>query len=184
MKKNVFAIACLALVAMLVACNEKKTEKVDLRNVAEIVEEDSTVYGTCTEGTSMHVLEMVTNEGDTVSYVLLDEDGENPVVQGGLMAGDKLAVVGHIADGENMADAVINTTTLLGHWTSLDKNFEIEEGGVVKSNVKAETSPWTSWKILNGRLVLNADTFAVVSLGADSLYLENSQGIFTYKRQQ
>lgn len=184
MKNILSCMACLGLVAALVACNEKKTEKVNLKNVAETVENDSTVYGTCTEGTSMHVLEMVTNEGDTVSYVLLDEDDEAQVVQGGLMAGDKMAVTGHIVEGENVADVVINTTSLLGHWTSIDKNFEIEEGGVVTSSVKAETSPWTSWKILNGRLILNTDTFSVQALGADSLYLENQTGIYAFKRQK
>ena len=50
------------------------------------------------------------------------------------------------------------------------------------SNVKAETNPWTAWKILNGKLLLNKDTFQIVGLGADSLYLENNKGVFAYKR--
>ena len=82
-----------------------------------------------------------------------------------------------------IATQVINLTTLLGKWTSLDKNFEILEGGIVQSSVQAESNPWTSWKLLNGRLVLNADTFKISCLGADSLYLENEKGIFVYKRQ-
>ena len=79
---------------------------------------------------------------------------------------------------------MVNLTTLLGRWTSIDKNFEIQEGGVVESSVKAETHPWTSWKIYNGNLLLNRDTFNVVQLGADSLYLENGEGIYAFKRQQ
>ena len=71
----------------------------------------------------------------------------------------------------------------MGKWTSIDKNFELIEGGEVKNNVKAETNPWTSWKILNGKLLLNKDTFEIEKLGPDSLYLENSVGIFTFKRQ-
>lgn len=100
------------------------------------------------------------------------------------MAGDRMAVVGTMMDGERVATKVINVTTLLGKWVSIDKNFEIEEGGTVKSNVKAETKSWTSWKIFNGHLLLNTDTFDINSLGADSLYLENKDGIFVYKRQQ
>jgi hypothetical protein len=76
----------------------------------------------------------------------------------------------------------INLTTLLGKWTSLDKNFEIVEGGMVSSNVEAESNPWVSWKILNGHLLLNTDTFDIVELGADSLYIENKSGIYVYKR--
>ncbi len=59
-----------------------------------------------------------------------------------------IALIGYKAeDGEMMAQKIINLTSLLGKWTSLDKNFDILEGGEVKNNVKAETNPWTSWKI-------------------------------------
>lgn len=162
--------------------------------MAEVNEEtaDSTVYGVCGDGTSMHSLQLVTDAGDTLTYTILDSeadlDGEVSGgivsnVEGGLMAGDKVAVTGLKVDGELIANRVINVTSLLGHWTSLDKNFEIEEGGTVRSSLKAETNPWTSWKILNGQLLLNRDTFDITSLGADSLYIENQNGIYTFKRQ-
>lgn len=162
--------------------------------MAEVNEDiaDSTVYGVCGDGTSMHSLQLVTDAGDTLTYTILDSeadlDGEVSGgvvsnVEGGLMAGDKVAVTGLKVDGELIANRVINVTSLLGHWTSLDKNFEIEEGGTVRSSLKAETNPWTSWKILNGQLLLNRDTFDITSLGADSLYIENQNGIYTFKRQ-
>ena len=182
-----------SLLFSFAACNSKKGDahKVASDNTEEVA--DSTVYGVCGEGTSMHSLELITDAGDTLVYTILDSEvdfdgdvalGESSTtdVAGGLMAGDKMAVVGHKADGELIADRVLNVTSLLGRWTSIDKNFEIEEGGTVKSSVKAETAPWTSWKILNGNLLLNRDTFNVTSLGADSLYIENSTGIFTFKR--
>ncbi len=163
--------------------------------MAEVNEDiaDSTVYGVCGDGTSMHSLQLVTDAGDTLTYTILDSeadlDGEVSGgivsnVEGGLMAGDKVAVTGLKVDGELIANRVINVTSLLGHWTSLDKNFEIEEGGTVRSSLKAETNPWTSWKILNGQLLLNRDTFDITSLGADSLYIENQKGIYTFKRQK
>lgn len=37
-------------------------------------------------------------------------------------------------------------------------------------------------EILNGQLLLNRDTFDIDQLSADSLYLENHDGIFVYKR--
>ena len=140
----------------------------------------------------MHSLELITDTGDTLTYTILDaeydEDGtpEGIVshVEGGLMAGDKVAVTGQKMDGELIADKVINVTSLLGHWASIDKSFEIDEGGTVRSSVKAETDPWTSWKIQNGHLLLNRDTFDITSLGADSLYIENQKGIFTFKRMK
>ena len=192
MKNLGFVFASLMLL-VLAGCNSKK-EKPNLQ--ANDVEEvaDSTVYGVCGEGTSMHSLELITDTGDTLTYTILDAEADMDGmvtggglvshVEGGLMAGDKVAVTGQKVDGELIADKVINVTSLLGHWTSIDKNFEIEEGGTVRSSVKAESNPWTSWKILNGRLLLNRDTFAIDGLSADSLYLENANGIFTFKRQK
>lgn len=178
----------LFLVLVLAACDAKKKQQIE--DTDEVVEvNDTTVYGVCGEGTSMHSLEIITDAGDTLVYTLLSQDAETEVetpsdVQGGLMAGDKMAVTGHKTADELVADRVINVTSLLGHWTSIDKNFTIEEGGTVHSAVKAETNPWTSWKILNGSLLLNRDTFAIDGLSADSLYLENANGIFTFKRQK
>lgn len=192
MKNLGFVFASLMLL-VLAGCNSKK-EKPNLQ--ANDVEEvaDSTVYGVCGEGTSMHSLELITDTGDTLTYTILDAEADMDGmvtggglvshVEGGLMAGDKVAVTGQKVDGEHIADKVINVTSLLGHWTSIDKNFEIEEGGTVRSSVKAESNPWTSWKILNGRLLLNRDTFNINSLGADSLYIENDKGIYTFKRQK
>lgn len=192
MKNLGFVFASLMLL-VLAGCNSKK-EKPNLQ--ANDVEEvaDSTVYGVCGEGTSMHSLELITDTGDTLTYTILDAEadmdgmvtggGMVSHVEGGLMVGDKVAVTGQKVDGELIADKVINVTSLLGHWTSIDKNFEIEEGGTVRSSVKAESNPWTSWKILNGRLLLNRDTFNINSLGADSLYIENDKGIYTFKRQK
>lgn len=182
------ALALLALAFVVAGCRNTPSHGdrggADSTLLADTAA-DSTVYGVCGEGTAMHTLELITDAGDTLRYVLgEDEDGRQDV-QGGLLVGDRLAVIeGQAVDGDPTARRVINLTTLLGKWTSLDKNFEILEGGVVKSSVKAERNPWTSWKILNGQLLLNRDTFSIGHLGSDSLYLENREGIFVYKRQK
>lgn len=182
MKKIAFIAAA---VLALAACNNGKKETAVNQPVLkeEAATPDSTVYGVCGDGTMMNTLELIRDDGDTVSYALTeDADGNTPVV-GGLLAGDRVAVMeGQPLDDEKTARKVINLTTLMGRWTSLDKNFEIVEGGEVKSNVEAEKNPWTSWKILNGKLLLNRDTFEIDVLGSDSLALENKEGIFLYKR--
>lgn len=181
MRKLAFAAIAAAVLLTAACSNNKKTAP-----VAEIVADndsvaDSTAYGRCGANTAMHTLELVTDKGDTLSYRLESED-TCADVQGGLFIGDRLAVVGtRDADGGMTAQKVINLTSLLGKWASIDKSFEIHEGGTVISNVK-EPSPYTEWKILNGRLVLSADTFSVYALGPDSLYLENANGIYGYKR--
>ena len=124
-------------------------------------------------------------EADNDSTDVFVDDEEPGVVQGGLLAGDRIALIAYkSADGEMVAQRVINLTSLLGKWTSIDKNFEIVEGGDIVNNVKAEVTPWTSWKIVNGKLLLNTDTFAIDNLGPDSLLLENHKGIYVFKRQQ
>lgn len=184
--KKIFLFV-LALVALFAAnsCKNKNTSSVISTNDSVEVDDvnDSTIYGVCGDGTSMHNLQLISDDGDTLSVFINDEQPD--VVQGGLLAGDRVALLAYKAqDGEMVAQKVINLTSLLGKWTSLDKNFDLMEGGEVKNNVKAETNPWTSWKILNGKLLLNKDTFDIDNLGPDSLMLENHQGIYVFKRQE
>lgn len=189
MKKLIVVALPLLVAAFLIAgCKDKNKNNVgdgiDSTDV-ELMVSDSTVYGVCGENTAMHSLELITDAGDTLRFVLNEDENGDVNVLGGLLAGDRLAVVeGPEVDGEQLAKKVINITTLLGKWTSLDKNFEIQDDGTVRSTVQAEKNPWTSWKIVNGRLVLNRDTFDINNLGSDSLYLENKNGIFVYKRAQ
>ena len=189
MKKLIVVALPLLVAAFLIAgCKDKNKNNVgdgiDSTDV-ELMVSDSTVYGVCGENTAMHSLELITDAGDTLRFVLNEDENGDVNVLGGLLAGDRLAVVeGPEVEGEKLAKKVINITTLLGRWTSLDKNFEIQDDGTVRSTVQAEKNPWTSWKIVNGRLVLNRDTFDINNLGSDSLYLENKNGIFVYKRAQ
>lgn len=181
MKRTFLPLIILA--AMLITgCNgNKKTAPVAAFVDTKEDVADSTVYGRCGESTAMHTLELITDKGDTLSYLLEGTD-TCANVQGGLFVGDRLAVIGNReADGSLVAAKVINLTSLLGKWVSIDRNFEIREGGIIVSNVK-EPKPYTDWKILNGHLVMSADTFDVYSLGPDSLYLENADGIYGYKR--
>lgn len=185
--KNLLGIAALfAVVFTTGGCIDNKSKSggyTDTLSVNVDTTADSTVYGECGESTAMHTLELVTGNGKEVMYSLINmETGEEADVQGGLMIGDKLALTAYkAADGTMVANKVINLTTLLGKWVSIDKTFEIKEGGVVVSNVK-EPKPVVDWKIVNGKLLLSADTFDIYTLGADSLYLENNAGIFAYKR--
>ncbi len=187
-KLIVVALPLLVATFLIAGCKDKNKNNVgngiDSTDV-ELMISDSTVYGICGENTAMHSLELITDAGDSLHFVLNEDENGDVNILGGLMAGDRLAVVeGPEVDGEKVAKKVINITTLLGKWTSLDKNFEIQDDGTVRSTVQAEKNPWTSWKIVNGRLVLNRDTFDINNLGSDSLYLENKNGIFVYKRAQ
>lgn len=93
-------------------------------------------------------------------------------------------MIGYRQYGDLFLRSAINLTSLLGNWTSLDRDFDIKEGGTIVSNMESERNPWTSWKIFNGRLVLSKDTFDVLELGPNSMSLENNEGIFVFSRKK
>ena len=181
--KTFKSLLLFLLVAVIAGCVDKRKNAPVIEMLTDSVSVDSTVYGRCGEGTAMHTLELITDKGDTIVYTLEGID-TCANVQGGLFVGDRIAVIGERVEGLNedmFAKKVINLTSLLGVWSSLDKKFEIIEGGTVVSNT-GEPKPYTEWQILNGRLILSPDTFDIYALGPDSLYLENNNGIYGYKR--
>lgn len=184
--KHLLTVAIALVLAFAVSgCGDRKTANaVAEQTPQDTDEDDSTVYGVCGEATTMHTLQLITDTGDTINYNLLDADDNAIDVKGGLLVGDRMAVLKNGKGNDDVPSTVINITTLLGRWSSIDKDFVIEEGGMVKTNVKAERNSWVSWKIHNGRLLLNKDTFDINTLGADSLYLENDKGIYVYTRRK
>ena len=183
MKKSIISTAVFGCLALLSSCNGGKTDSTEpQRDTLNAGIADSTVYGKCGVGTMMNTLELVTDDGKTLTFTIDEEKGSD--VQGGMMSGDRMAVTYYKTADENIAHKVINLTTLQGCWTSLDKNFTINEDGSIESNIQAESKPYTAWTICNARLILNTDTFDVLSLGADSLELESAKGIFVYKRSK
>ena len=181
--KKIFVFSFILASAFFIAgCHDGKTGKSSGKDSVVSLVKDTAVYGKCGEGTMMSTLELITDDGKTMTFdCSQDEDGS--LVMGGLLAGDKMALTYFKTEEGLVATKVINLTTLLGRWTSIDRNFTIQEDGSVVSSQQAESNPYTSWSTINGRLVLNSDTFDIISLGSDSLSIENNKGLFVYKRQ-
>ena len=181
-------VAALALMA--VGCTDKKEANIPvIKETKAVAQGDETKFGECVNATS-HSFQLVQIDGDTLDFIveeqyLSPEDSlvVGDVVCGGLYDGNKMAVMATPGEEGLVVRKAINVTSLMGRWTSLDKNFEIKDGGVVESHVQNESNPYTEWKILNGKLVLSKDTFNILSIGNDSLYLENEKGLYAYKRQ-
>lgn len=183
MKNSIIILLAGALLLMLASCADKKKDAANrpVEIVETVASADSTIYGRCGDGTTMNSLELITDKGDVMN-ILLEGADTCSVVQGGLLAGDRLAVIAvKDENGELFARSVLNITSLLGKWTSIDRTFTIEDGGVVNGD-NTEPNPYIEWKINNGNLVLSSDTFSVYSLGPDSLLLENKNGIYAYRR--
>lgn len=144
---------------------------------------DQTVYGICGNGTAMNTLQLLTDNGDTLSLDLTKAQ-ENNQVFGGLQAGDRMAVLPNIQKTE--AVIVINQNTLLGDWVmpnpidgSSEVGIRIKEGGVAES-IEQSSIIYKTWKIFNGRLEIlsqrdgggdeeELNLYELVKLGPDTL---------------
>lgn len=185
MKKLFVSTFSLAMLAIsLGGCKGKQPKGQAPEIVKETVEiQDSTIYGVCGEGCAMHTLQLITDNGDTLNCMLEGKDGDTFVeVQGGMGIGDKVGVtIQKDSDGIIYVQTAVNITSLLGKWGSLDKTFQLNKDGSVDTNIK-EPKPYTSWNLINGKLVLSPDTFEITTLGPDSLYLKSRQGVVGYRR--
>ena len=183
MRKTFYFIMSLFILAVVISCKDNKPKSV-MSQSGEVEDSvstnDSTIYGTMIDG-GMNSIILLTDNGDTLEY-LVNPDDTLEVVKGGKINGDRFAIIGYKEYGDNFMRSAINLTSLLGNWSSLDRNFEIKEGGTVTSSLQSEKNPWTAWKIWNGKLILSKDTFDVENLGADTLSLENKAGIFVFTR--
>ena len=183
MRKTFYFIMSLFILAVAISCKDNKPKSV-MSQSGEVEDSvstnDSTIYGTMVDG-GMNSIILLTDNGDTLEY-LVNPDDTLEVVKGGKINGDRFAIIGYKEYGDNFMRSAINLTSLLGNWSSLDRNFEIKEGGTVTSSLQSEKNPWTAWKIWNGKLILSKDTFDIENLGADTLSLENKAGIFFFTR--
>lgn len=185
MKRSFYLTAVSAFFFLLLSsCEEKRTNVITSNSdTIEMSLPDTTIYGVCSAATTMHMLSLVTDDGREMAFLVNTDDSDENIVKGGMFAGDRMAVTSAKIDGDSVATKIINLNTLQGRWTSIDRNFEILHGGDVISAVKSETNPYTLWKIHNGQLILNRDTFDIITLGADTLEIENDKGIFVYIRK-
>ncbi len=178
-----FVIAILAIT--VIGCKNNKSKQVLVQNTSNsdsLNAGDSTIYGVMLDG-GMNSILLLTDAGDTIEF-LENPDDTLEVVKGGKLVGDRFAVIGYKQYGDLILRSAVNLTSLLGSWNSLDKDFELKEGGAIVSKIESERNPWSSWKMYNGQLVLSKDTFDILQLGADTLSLENKDGIFIFTRKK
>lgn len=174
--------AAIALLAIYGCNNKSKQQPTPVMEVKTVAAEtDSMVYGICGEGTAMNTVELTLTDGKSRSYTLTDGDNSDDVL-GGLNVGDSLAVLSRRSvDGMPMADKVVNITSLMARWVSLDQTLALFEGG--KATTKTtEAEPVTQWRLCNGKLVIGPDTFGIATLGPDSLYLTHKGKTTGYRR--
>ena len=191
--KRLFFFGMIVSALMIISCgggNQQAQQNVedDEDSTDVYVPRDQTIYGICGNGTAMNTLQLLTDNGDTLSLDLTKAQ-ENNQVFGGLQAGDRMAVLPN--KGKTEAVIVINQNTLLGDWVmpnpidgSSEVGIRIKEGGIAKS-IDQSSIIYKTWKIFNGKLEILSqregggdmeeyNLYELVMLGADSLVYKTS----------
>lgn len=166
------------------ACTGKKNKSqeppikiVTVDELPEIVE----IHGRVGTGSSMNVLQLVRNDGDT-----LDIFASNQLVMGGLIVGNEVDVVYSLVEGDPVAQVVVNTTALQHLWSQQNEageiqSLELDSRG--RASTYGMTVDYDHWSIQDGFLLLHSpkrvaderpaevDTFQIMLLTEDSLVL-------------
>lgn len=198
MRKFVFRFLMLSVFLALASCggnnskdNKKEKEKDTVAvemNASQNIHSLLEAVGSVGDGTSMNVLELVKENGDTLDIVTTDAQ-----VYGGLECGQKVDVFYNNFDDESDASMVINLSVLENTWV-LDSNpnagFTIVDNGVVDTyNMSGRN--YNHWKIDMGALLMSSDnngkqkvdTFHLQTLSDDSLVISGQKTVLKMVRR-
>lgn len=185
MKKLLFLSVALAAV-MLLSCGgggrhqaEREEDTVDVNDLIR----DHTLYGLCGGVPSATQLNVITDNGDTLTLDVSLAKGANKIF-GAVRPGDRLALMTN--KNQTEATQVINLNYLLGDWVMPDPldgsdevGIRIKEGGVAES-IEMTNITYRTWRIFNGKLEITsiregggeaeeANYFEILKLSQDTL---------------
>lgn len=197
-KLGILLIVAAAVLTMGSCGNRTQPVPFDNGDSADIANADPTIYGISGVATTMNMLQLITDTGDTLSIDLAAAQEEGQVF-GGLQAGDRMAVVPNADKTEALM--VINETTLMGNWVMLNPldgsdevGIRIKEGGIAES-IEQPTISYRTWRLTRGQLEIvqveeegsgQEETYVydIVKLGADSLIYKDDEDTYEYARQR
>ena len=197
--KKIGIILLVAAVVLTIGSCGNNTQKVPFDNGdSASMSVDSTLYGICGEATSMNMLQLITDTGDTLMLDISYAKDKDQVF-GGLQVGDRMAVMPNYTMSE--ASIVINQSALLGNWVmpnpidgSDEVGISIKEGGVAES-IDQGSIIYRTWRLVKGHLeivlvrdgandVEELNIYDLVKLTADSLMYKDAEETFEYSRQK
>lgn len=145
------------------------------------------------DGTSMNVIELINDNGDTL-YI----ECPSEMVVGGVEVGERLAVTYHNGGGENHAMTSINISALEHLWTQQgedghEQSLELNEGG--RATTYDMTIEYDGWSIADGKILLHSpkkiaseqsavtDTFDIMELSEERLVLMHGNIATEFERE-
>ncbi len=198
MRKSPFLLILMTLL-LLVGCEGCGNKKVDpnkpaIDSVATTLEPTlKEVHGRIGDGTSMNVIEVVTDEGDTI-YIT----NQAQMVAGGLVAGERIDIVYADTGEELVGHVAINLSALTHLWSQLDsygneQSLELAPNGEAYTR-NMPTVNYDSWRLEGGLLLLHSpalltkeiaehtDTFQIMRLTDTKLVLSANGVEIEYER--
>lgn len=156
-----------------------------------------TVYGICEHRTKGDTLQVLTDNGDTISYNVT-KAREDEQIFGGYAPGDRMAVIIDGTDGPVVE--VVNESALLGNWLtpnpidgSSEVGISIKDGGIAES-IEQTSIIYKTWRLNRGQLEIllvregggdeeETNIYSILKLDADSLILSDEEDTFDYRRE-
>lgn len=179
----------------LFSCEDKKkgqttppVEIVPLDSIPGIYE----AHGIIGEGSSMNVIEFISDDGDTL-YITKNAQ----TVMGGVVSGNELDVIYNVTGEDIFASVAVNLTSLQHMWTQRgmdghEQSLELDAEG--RAATYGMTVEYDAWEVKDGRLLLHSpkrvgdespaivDTFEILQLTTDSLVLMNGDLMTEFSR--
>lgn len=197
---NKISVLMAVAVSLFCGCGNKAQQTVpvdDADSLDMVADADRTVFGACGDGSAMNTMQLITDNGDTLTLSVM-EAKENRKLFGGYASGDRMAVI--MNEDKTAAELVINESTLLGSWVRQNPSdgnsvvgISLKEGGIVKG-IGQSSIIYKIWKITDGRLeirfvrkgvsdVEETNIYDIRKLDGDSLVYGTEEELFKYQRQ-
>lgn len=182
------------LLILLASCNfgRQDTASEQKMRIVEI-DKDSMQYGVCLELHGSDSMLYLMDEGDTLWLQFKDD----AIRIGELEPDARVAIITTTGHTQKVS-LCINTSMLMGRWVQPDavaegslRGFMLAEGGAAQS-INISDINYDNWRISNGKLLLDisyvdgfgqnyTDTFSILRLTNDSLWLRGQQRLFLHR---
>lgn len=170
------------------SCKDKENHTAPVQDSVpkqETIIADTALYGRLGESTGMSCVEIITNQGDTLTLNKVNEHtGEAGLLLGGTEHYNDALTITTDANKESII-TLVNINTLCRKWfcKTDSLSLSLQEDKLVKSDWKEKD--YTSWTMCNANLVLNnkefvSDTFSIQSLNQDSLIIRGKQNTIKF----
>ena len=150
-------------------------------SMAEAVPQLNQVAGTVGEGTSMHSLELLLGDGNSMYFFY-----ENNAI-GGISAGDEVSVTYDKIEGELTAINIVNLTALTHLWKVEGQNQHLEINSKGRLTTYGMKDAYNKWTIAENQIILSGnqltDTLGIQLLTADSLIIANENKSFIMSKE-